>query len=124
MTDQKTRNKSVPSAGFIRRIFRFVSNLFKQRKSLIKASASWEDVKLEISAEVNRYLEMRHVQPDEVKQVIFHAETTGEKLYKPGADEFLGKLKIGRVTFYTDYLIGKESFIVKSAYTHRSEITG
>jgi glutamate synthase (NADPH/NADH) small chain len=116
--------KSNPFFKLAAPVLRLIQNLFKRKKSLIKAGTSWADVKLEINAEVNRYLEMRHVQADEVKQVIYHAETTGEKLYQPGANKYLGKLKIGRATFYVDYELGESSFIVRSAYAHRSEIIG
>ena len=105
-------------------ISRLAARVLRLVQSLIKPGMSWADVKLEISAEVNRYLEMRHVQADEVKQVIFHAETTGEKLYQPGTKRFLGKLKIGRATFYADYSPGEASFTLNSAYAHRSEIIG
>jgi hypothetical protein len=77
----KKSNNSVP--GLVKQFTRFFSKIFHFQKSLIPRASSWQDVKLDISPEVNRYLEMRHVQEDELKQVIFHAETTGEKLYQP-----------------------------------------
>jgi hypothetical protein len=117
-------NKNNPISNLAARVVGLCKNLFGRKKSLIKTCITWADVKLEISSEVNRYLEMRHVQADEVKQVIFHAETTGEKLYQPGANKYLGKLRIGRATFYVDYGLGKVSFTVNSAYAHRSEIIG
>jgi glutamate synthase (NADPH) small chain len=124
MTNKETQKKSTPLSKFAAQVSRLVKNVFRRQKKLIKAGTSWAEVKLEISAEVNRYLEMRHVQADEIKQVIFHAETTGEKLYQPGANKYLGKLRMGRATFYVDYGLGVASFIVNSAYAHRSEITG
>lgn len=85
---------------------------------------SWHKIKLDIRPEVNRYLEMRHVLEDEVKQVIFQAETTGEKLYQPDSGKFLAKLRIGKATFYVEYSQGTGKFIVESAYAHKSEIIG
>jgi hypothetical protein len=85
---------------------------------------SWEEIKLEISPHVKRHLEMRHISEDEVKQVIHHAETSGEKLYQPDSGRYLGKLKIGKATFYVEYSPGEGNFIVETAYAHKSEIVG
>jgi hypothetical protein len=85
---------------------------------------SWEEIKLEISASMQRHLEMRHISEDEVKQVIHYAETTKEKLYQPDSGRFLGKLKIGKATFYVEYSPGDGGFIVETAYAHKSDIVG
>lgn len=85
---------------------------------------SWEETKLEISAEVKKRLEERHILEDEVKQVIHHAETAGKKLYQPEANIHLAKLRIGDATFYVEYSLGTETYIVRSAYAHKSEIIG
>ena len=117
------RNSNIVS-GFFTGLLRFVQKLFHRQTSLIKPGTSWQDIQLDISAEVTRYLEMRHVLEDEVKQVIFYAETTGDKLYQPDANRYLGKLKIGKVTFYADYSYGDNNFIVRYGYAHRSQIVG
>ena len=114
--------KKNPVAQFFGRLSQFVKKLFQRRKSLISRSAAWPDVPLDISNEVNTYLEMRHVVEDEIKQVIFYAETTGDKLYQPDGNRYLGKLRLGKATFYADYSYGEEKFIVNLAYAHRSEI--
>ena len=87
---------------------------------------SWEELKLEIAADVRRRLEMRHILEDDIKQVIFQAEATGEKLYQVESNKLLAKLRIGKATFYVEYSLGAAagSFIIESAYTHRSEIVG
>jgi len=123
MTDKET-NKPVRNSllELLNNFLGFFRGLFGPKNKLI--GTSWRHVKLEISTEVNRYLEMRHVLEDEVKQVIYHAENTGEKLYKPDINRFLGKLKIGKVTFYADYSYGDGKFILKYGYAHRSEIIG
>jgi glutamate synthase (NADPH) small chain len=85
---------------------------------------SWEEIKLEISPIMKHHLEMRHISEDEVKQVINNAETTKEKMYQPDTGRCLGKLKIGRATFYVEYSVGTTGFIVETAYAHKSEIVG
>jgi hypothetical protein len=121
MTDKETNKRS---SNLVFRVFdifqKIVGRLFGPKNKLI--GTSWRHVKLEISPEVNRYLEMRHVLEDEIKQVIFHAETTGDKLYQPDANRYLGKLRIGKATFYADYSYGEKALIVNLAYAHRSEI--
>ncbi len=124
MVDKEQKKTGNPISNFSKQFTNFFRKLFRLEKKLIRRGSSWQDIRLDINAEANRYLEMRHVQEDEIKQVIFHAETTGEKLYQPGANRFLGKLKIGKVTFYADYSYGDDSFIVKYGYAHRSEIIG
>jgi hypothetical protein len=84
----------------------------------------WGEIKLQISDEIKQRLEDRHILEDEVKQVIHHAETEGEKLYEPNANRYLAKLRIGEATFYVEYSIGEEDYIVRSAYAHKSEIAG
>jgi glutamate synthase (NADPH/NADH) small chain len=85
---------------------------------------SWEEVKLQVSDEVRQKLEDRHILEDEVKQVIHHAEIEGDKLYQPDANRYLAKLRIGNATFYAEYSIEPDSYIVRSAYAHKSEIVG
>jgi len=124
MADNKIQKKSNPISKLVNHLIALIRKLFKQKNRLIRPGSSWQDVNLDISTEVNRYLEMRHVLEDEIKQVIFYAETTGEKLYQPEANRYLGKLKIGKATFYSDYSYGEEKFVVRMAYAHRSEIAG
>ncbi len=122
MADKEIQKRSNPIFKFIGHLVHIIRKLFQPKKKLV--GASWQDVKLEISADINRYLEMRHVLEDEIKQVIYHAETSGEKLYQPKANRYLAKLKIGKANYYVDYSLGDGNFIVKSAYAHRSEIVG
>ena len=85
---------------------------------------SWEDVKLKLSDEVKKVLDERHVLEDEVKQVISHAEESGEKLFRPGTKIYLSKLKIGKATFYVEYSAEDDGYSIRSAYLHRIEIAG
>lgn len=83
---------------------------------------TWEEIKLEISDDVKLRLEGRHILEDEVKQVINNAETKGEKLYQPDANRYLAKLRIGSATFYVEYSINEDKYVVNSAYAHKAEI--
>ena len=85
---------------------------------------SGEEIKLELSDEVKQLLEERHILEDEVKKVVDHAETEGEKLYQPEANRYLAKLRIGQASFYVEYSIEEGNYTVHSAYAHKAEVTG
>lgn len=83
---------------------------------------TWEEIKLQISEEVKQLLGERYISEDEVRRVIHHAEEEGEKLYQPEANRYLAKLRIGEATFYVEYSIEEEGYVVRSAYAHKSEV--
>lgn len=85
---------------------------------------SWEELKLNLSDEIKKLLEERHIAEDEVKMTIHHAETEGDKLYQPGASRYLARLKIGKATFYVEYALEGDRYVVRTAYAHKAEITG
>jgi hypothetical protein len=85
---------------------------------------SWEEIQLQVNDEVRKLLEERHILEDDIKQVIYNAESKGEKFYKPDENLFLAQLKIGKATFYVEYSVEQESYVVRSAYAHKSEISG
>ena len=85
---------------------------------------TWEEIKLQVSNETKQLLEERHILEDEVRQVIHHAETEGEKLYLPDENRYLAKLKIGKATFYVEYSVEDGNYTVRSVYAHKAEIKG
>lgn len=123
MVDNKIQKRSGnPILRFINHLVRSIQGLFQSKKKSI--GASWQNIKLEISPKIKHYLEMRHVSEDEAKQVIYQAETTKEKIFQPSSERFLAKLRIGKATFYVEYHQGTDSFVIDSAYAHKSEIIG
>lgn len=90
--------------------------------SFIDNEKGYQQVELEVSDEVRELLESRHILDDEVKMVIHNAETSGEKLYQPGTNRYLAKLRVGNATFYVEYSATEGgSYIVHTAYSHRAE---
>lgn len=86
-------------------------------------SSSYQDVKLEKSAQVAGLLDSRHILDDEVRMVIHQAESTGEKLYQPESNKFLAKRRIGEATFYAEYsMAGDKTYKVHTAYSHRAKL--
>jgi glutamate synthase (NADPH/NADH) small chain len=82
------------------------------------------EIKLAKSEAVSDLLETRHILDDDLKQVIEHAESTGEKLYLPGAERFLSKYRVGPECFYVEYSPSEGGYRIHTAYTHRSLIVG
>lgn len=85
---------------------------------------SYDKIKLQISDEIRKRLEERHILEDEIKQIIYYAETEGDKLCQLEANSYLAKLRIGNATFYAKYSIEGEGYLVQTAYAHKSEILG
>lgn len=86
-------------------------------------SQEYEGLKLQKSLEVTELLESRHISDEEIKMVIASAESSGNKLYQPGSDKYLGKLRTGNVTIYAEYSIaGEETYTVHNAYSHMTEL--
>ena len=69
-------------------------------------------------------LEDRHILDEDIQQVIQHAEENGEKLYQPDGDRYLAKRRLSEATFYVEYSLSNEGYVVHTAYSHRSVIEG
>ena len=67
-------------------------------------------------------MEERHILDDDVKQVISNAEATNEKLYQPQENRYLAKMTLSNATFYVEYSITSDGYLVHTAYFHRSNI--
>lgn len=80
------------------------------------------DIVVTMDASVAALIEERHILEQDIKQVIYAAESTEEKLYQPGANRFLAKLKGANATFYVEYSPSDDGYQVHTAYFHRSEI--
>lgn len=86
-------------------------------------NADYENIKLDLKAEVADLMESRGILEKEVKMVIHEAENSGEKLYEPDEDHFLAKKRIGDVTYFVEYRMTPEQiFEVVTAYCCKSMI--
>ena len=83
-------------------------------------SAEAQTIKLEKSKEIQELLDIRHITDEDLRKVIDHAEKTGKKLYLPGSNRFLSKLRIVDTYFYAEYSpIEDGAFRIDAAYAHR-----
>ena len=85
-------------------------------------SAAAQALKLEISDEVKSLLDDRHILEEDIRRVIEHGEKTGLKLYQPGKDRFLSKLRIFEALFYVEYSSHDGAYRVHTAYMHRFKL--
>ena len=93
------------------------SSLSQEPPEPLSAAAS--ALKLDIPDDVKSLMDDRHVLEEDVRRIIEHAEKTGLKLYQPGTDRFLSKLRIYQAMFYVEYSPVKDAYRIHTAYTHR-----
>jgi hypothetical protein len=79
---------------------------------------------IDIPKDVQPLLDERHITEDDLRRVIDHAESTGLKLYQPGTEDFLSKLRIQKVYFYVEYSLDKDTYQIRTAYAHRFNLEG
>jgi hypothetical protein len=81
-----------------------------------------EQIRLDISENVERLLEERRILKEDVQKVIHHAESTGEKFIDPSSGRSLACLRPDRVTYWVEYGPVGEGYQVFTAYSHRMEM--
>jgi hypothetical protein len=83
---------------------------------------AYEHIRLVIPAEVERLMEERQILREDLQKVIHHAETTGEKFINPSSGRSLASLRPTRVTYWVEYSLTGEGYLIHSAYSHRMEM--
>ncbi len=77
---------------------------------------------LHLSEAAEAAMKKRHISEDDLRLVIQAAETTGQKLYSAHQDRYLAKARVGTVTFYVEYSHLPDGYLVRTAYSHRSQL--
>ena len=68
-------------------------------------------------------MKSRLIMPDAVKEVIAHAEATGDKLYLPGQNRYLARMRHYNATIYVDYSVDPAGgYTINTSYGHEVEI--
>ena len=87
-------------------------------------SEGYEEITLVLDPDVIEVMESRGILENEVKMVIFEAETTGVKLVEPDSSRFLAKKRIADITYFVVYKAGADSaFEVETAYCCKTDIS-
>lgn len=84
---------------------------------------SWEKRQIRMSDQVRNLMTERAISDDYIKQVIHHAETTGDKLYQRESNRYLARCRMGEVTVYAEYSESEnDDYTVHTAYWHRAKV--
>ncbi|NTW28181.1 MAG: NAD(P)-binding protein [Coriobacteriia bacterium] len=80
---------------------------------------------LEMRPEVRRKIDERRILEDDIRSVIEHAESTGQRLHNVHSGQYRAYRQLQNVTFWVDYTpSGDDRFDVHNAYSHRMVIVG
>lgn len=82
-------------------------------------SESNESITMEISPELRKTMEERMILVEDVRQVILHAETSGESLMDQATGRRIAHFRPGSVTYWVEYSQLGDGFLVHNAYSHR-----
>ncbi|HET6436419.1 MAG TPA: heterodisulfide reductase-related iron-sulfur binding cluster [Anaeromyxobacter sp.] len=80
-------------------------------------------MRLDVSPEVLERMERRMILLEDVRKVIEHAESTGQKLEDVTAGRFLASHRPATVTYWVEYSVVPGGFAVHDAYSHRMEVS-
>ena len=81
-----------------------------------------QKLNLIVSADVMERLEKRMILLDDVRQVIAHAEKTGQKIWNPEGARFIACYRPASVTYWVEYTVQQTGIVVLNAYSHRMEV--
>ncbi len=79
-------------------------------------------VQLIVPEDVAAKMEKDFILTDDVKQVIYHAETTGNKLQVPATGRFIAHYQPSIVTYWVEYAPEGDEYRVFNVYSHRMQI--
>ncbi|HWR30017.1 MAG TPA: amine oxidase, partial [Negativicutes bacterium] len=68
---------------------------------------------------IQKLMEKRMILVDDVRQVIEHAEATGEKMLDQESGRQIAHFRPGCVTYWVEYSARDAGFVVHNAYSHR-----
>ncbi len=82
----------------------------------------YEKIELVVSDEIRQVMEDRLILVEDLQQVIDFAEKTGNKLVDGKTGHFFAHFKPTSVTYWVEYSVQENRFLVHNAYSHRMEI--
>ena len=85
---------------------------------------SYENIQLDMAAEVQRRIDDRRILENDIRKVIEHAEQSGQRLKNNDTGQYRAYYRSENVTFWVDYTPGDGLFTVHNAYCHRMNIVG
>jgi Fe-S oxidoreductase len=85
----------------------------------------YENIRLEMTAEVRRRIDERRILENDIRKVIEHAEQSGQCLRNNQNGQYRACYQPENVTFWVDYTPGDDGrYTIHNAYCHRMKIVG
>lgn len=75
-----------------------------------------------ISDELLSTMHKDRIVEDNVYKTIVHADTTGNVVFDPNRDVFIGHLRIGSITYWVEYKKSDQGYVLVDVFSHRAEI--
>jgi Fe-S oxidoreductase len=83
---------------------------------------NYESIHLVISDEIKQLLEDRLILIEDLQKVIEYAERTQSKFLQQENGHYLAHYKPTRVTYWVDYSIDGDQYVIHNAYSHRMDL--
>jgi hypothetical protein len=96
---------------------RLLSKVWGEEGSTVEPS-----LKLQISEDIRLLLEKRMILIGDVRRTIEYAESTGDKLENPTTGRSLASFRSACVTYWVEYSVMGDEFVVHDSYFHRMEV--
>lgn len=87
-------------------------------------SEEYEKLNLTMSPEVRKRIDERRILEEDIRKVIYRAESTGKKMRSKESGNYLAYLQPANVTYWVEYVPEGDGFSVLNAYCHRMKIVG
>jgi glutamate synthase (NADPH) small chain len=89
-----------------------------------KRMPPYESIKLVTSPDVREILEKRRILDEDIKQVIYEAESSGSSLVHPQTGHLKACSRPCQATIWVEYSPAPEGYVIHNAYSHRMTVTG
>jgi ketosteroid isomerase-like protein len=81
-----------------------------------------EPYDLIITPEVAQLMEKRMIMIEDIRGVIAHAESTGEKIVDAANGRFMASFRPVSVTYWVEYSVEEGKIVAHNVYSHRMEV--
>lgn len=89
---------------------------------IMTTNDSFNHIKLVINDQLKQVLNQRFILNEDIQKTIDFAEQTGQKFVNKETGRFLANHKIGYITYWVEYQIEDNHYVIYSAYSHRMDI--
>jgi glutamate synthase (NADPH/NADH) small chain len=83
-----------------------------------------KEIVLHVSSEVREVLDKRRILVTDIKEVIYHAEGSGEIFVHAETGHRKAFFRPHKVTFWVEYSPADQGYDVHTAYAHRMNVVG